>query len=244
MNQLLLPLTTPPLFTFDNIIMHEGIQRAVSTVQSVYGSAERPLPYLFIHGPHGTGKTHILKAVASLLQARADKGPETVKFLSPVGDPPRFDDLEKMARANEEETCENYGLVIDDLHLVGQEDALHLWNLANKITRWGAPLVMSSLHPPEEVFSNNPHLRSRVISGLVFALEVPDDSIRALILDKMAKDRNVRLPQDVATYLVTRKSRNVKELGRLLAIVDTESLRLKRRITLSLVKSIETDGLL
>lgn len=244
MNQLLLPLVTPPVFTFNNIVIHEGIERAVSTIQSVYVSAERPLPYLFIHGPHGTGKTHILRAVVSLLQERADQGPGTVKFLSPRGEPPRFEDLEIMARASDGGPYEDYGLVIDDLHLVGPEDASHLWNLANKITRWGAPLVMSSLYPPEELFSDNPHLRSRVTSGLVFALEVPDDSIRTLILDKMARDRNFRLPQDVANYLVTRKSRNVNELGRLLAILDAESLRLKRRITLSLVKSIENDGLL
>jgi len=60
----------------------------------------------------------------------------------------------------------------------------------------------------------------------------------------MAKDRNVRLPHEVANYLVTRKSRNVKELERLMEILDNESLRLKKRITLSLVKYVEQEGLL
>lgn len=244
MDQLLLALTTQPLFTFDNIVMHAGISTAVSTAQSVYRSADRPLPYLFVHGPHGTGKTHILNAVASLLRQRSDQPSNAVKVLSPLGDPPRFDDLEQMSRADEDDTCTNCGLVIDDLHFLDEGNTLHLWNLANRLTRWGAPLVMSSLYPPEEVFSNDPHLRSRVASGLVFPLEAPDDSARAMILDKMAKDRNIRLPQDVANYLVTRKARNVKELGQILAILDTESLRFKRRITLSFVKSIENEGLL
>ncbi|MCX5861594.1 MAG: DnaA/Hda family protein [Deltaproteobacteria bacterium] len=244
MTQLLLPLYSPPLFTFGNIVVHEGIEKAVSTVRSVYGSGDRPFPYLFIHGPHGTGKTHILKAIVCLLKQRTDLGAGIVKFLTPEGDPPRFENLKDLAFADEMTGYEIRGLVIDDLHVLGQDDTLHLWNLANKLTRSGAPLIMSSLHSPEEVFFNNPHLKSRVTSGLVFILEVPDDSIRTLILDKMAKDRNVRLPHEVANYLVTRKSRNVKELERLMEILDNESLRLKKRITLSLVKYVEQEGLL
>ena len=243
MNQLILPLFAPPIFTFENIVVHEGIQKAVSVVQSIYSIGERPLPSLFLFGPHGTGKTHILKAVASRLEERSDRGIRPVKFISPIGDPPLFKDLERLTAEEEVPTQEISGAVIDDVHFIDRDSAANLWNLANKLTRYGAPLIMGSLYSPEEVFEDNPHLKSRVTSGLVFTLDVPEDSIRILILDKMARDRNVRLPHDVAHYLVTRKSRNVKELSRLLDILDKESLQLKRRITLPLVRMLEQEGM-
>ena len=73
-------------------------------------------------------------------------------------------------------------------------------------------------------------------------LDVPNDSVRLLIVDKMARDRNIRISEDVCRYLVTRKSRNVKELERLLDILDQTSLELQRRITIPLVKLLEHQG--
>jgi chromosomal replication initiation ATPase DnaA len=63
-----------------------------------------------------------------------------------------------------------------------------------------------------------------------------------MILDKMARDINVRIAPDVTHYLVTHKSRNVSELARILEALDTVSLQLKRRITLPIVKLLEKEG--
>jgi chromosomal replication initiation ATPase DnaA len=79
---------------------------------------------------------------------------------------------------------------------------------------------------------------------LVLELTPPEDPVRMLILDKMARDKNVRIPREVAGYLVTRKSRNIKELERIVDILDRKSLQLKRRITVPLIKLLEEDGLL
>ena len=46
----------------------------------------------------------------------------------------------------------------------------------------------------------------------------------------------------VIHYLITRKSRNIKELGGILDILDHASLELKRRITVPLIKMLEKEG--
>ena len=135
-------------------------------------------------------------------------------------------------------------MIVDDAHLANEEDSAHLWSLSNKLTRSGAPLILAARTPPEEIFPANAHLRSRIVSGLILALEPPEDPIRMLIVDKMARDKNVRISREVCAYLVSRKSRNVKELERLLDILDRASLELKRRITIPLAKALEKDGLL
>ena len=122
------------------------------------------------------------------------------------------------------------------------EDSAHLWTLANQLTRSGGALILAGSTAPHLMFLDNPHLQSRVLSGLVLSLEAPEDSERMLILDKMAKDRNIRVSRETFHYLLTRKSRNVKDLAELLDVLDRASLELKRRITIPFIKSLETEG--
>lgn len=244
MTQLLLPLTTPPRLTFEALIVHEGIQTAVSTIQSVYGTGGPPLPPLFLHGPPGTGKTHMLNALALLLEIRFAPKAAGVRFISAAGEPPRFPELEALVSDPETSVQGLLAVIVDDAHRANEEDSAHLWSLSNKLTRSGAPLILAARTPPEEIFPANAHLRSRIVSGLVLALEPPEDAIRMLIVDKMARDKNVRIPREVCAYLVSRKSRNVKELEGLLDILDRASLELKRRITIPLIKTLEKEGLL
>lgn len=242
MSQLLLPLTSKPTYDANNLVVHPGIEQPLRGVQTVYGAGAPPLPFTFLHGDHGTGKTHVLRVVATILKQRPDLEAQRVKLISVRGGANVCEELNVLV---DEEASQDgpFALLVDDVHLLGPGDVGKLWNIANKLERAGLPLVTASLFPPEAVFADNPHLRSRLVSGLVFGLEAPDDSIRVLILDKMARDRNVRLTHDVANYLVTRKARNIKELEIILELLDLESLRLKRRITLPLVRSLESTGL-
>lgn len=155
----------------------------------------------------------------------------------------RFAALEELI--SQEGSVESLEAVaVDDVHLMDAEEAKMLWTLSNKLTRTGAPLLMASLFSPDELFLHDEHLRSRIVSGLVLQLEPPEDAVRMLILDKMAGDKNVRISREVAGYLVTRKSRNVKELQKLVDVLDQTSLQLKRRITVPLIKMLEKEGVL
>jgi len=244
MTQLILSLVTPPRFTFESLVVHEGNEKALSTIRSVYIPSMKPWPPLYLHGPAGTGKTHILNALASMLAEPSVKGHGGVKMTEPEGEPPIFPQLARLVALDETEFLQLKAVSVDDVHLISGEDRAHFWNLFNKLNRSGAALIMTSRVPPEAMFPDDPHLSSRIASGLVFCLDPPADPVRVLILDKMARDRNLRVSPDVGTYLVTRKSRNVKELGKLMEILDKASLQLKRRITLPLVKQLEREGAL
>lgn len=241
MIQLLLPLNTPPKFGFDNLVVHQGIQAAFAAIQSAYADKEPPLPSLFLFGPTGTGKTHLLKALLSHFATGSGEGPRTVVFISPEGDPRKFPEL---ARIITEASGPLTAVAVDDIHLLDDQESAHLWTLANKLTRTGAPLLLAGRAAPDDLFHNNAHLGSRVRAGLVFRLEPPEDSDRLLIIDKIARDRNVRISPDVARYLVTRKSRNIADLERLLDLLDRASLETRRRVTLPFVRLLEDQGVL
>ncbi len=242
MNQLVLQIFTPPRFTFDNIIAHEGIEAAVSAIRNVYGKGEGPFPALFLCGPSGTGKTHILNALVALMATRQPDCQGIARLISAHGNPPVFEGLDDIVLRADSPGPQLCCVAIDDVHLLAEKESAKLWSLYNLVTRVGAALFLASRLSSEEIFSDNAHLRSRVASGLVFGLEPPTDRVRLLILDKMARDRNIRIPHDVSNYIVTRKSRSVKDLEKLLDNIDHYSLEVGRRITLPLIKTLERDG--
>ena len=242
MSQLALPFEISPRLTLDTLVIHQGIATAVSAVRNVYGNGARPFPSLFLYGPPGTGKTHIITALSRLLEERSLPGHSTVGVIAPESFTPGALTLKDLALKTDEELAAICCVAVDDIHLIQDEDQADLWNLSNRMTRIGAPLLMAARFSGEEAFPANPHLRSRINSGLVFALDPPQDQDRLLILDKMARDRSIRIPHEVSNYLVTRKSRNIKELARALEILDLASLELRRRITLPLIKRLEAEG--
>lgn len=212
------------------------------TIRSVYSSLQHPAPSLFLHGAQGTGKTHILRALTDALRREAERSTGSVLLIEAVGVPPTFPDLRGFISENAQDKRSVFAAVIDDVHLIEGDDISHLWNLSNKLTRSGAPLLMGSRTPLEETFPDNPHLQSRIQSGLVLRLEPPEDAVRMVIVDKLARDRNVRVSQDVIHYLISRKPRNIKELSGILDRLDHTSLELKRRITVPLIKMLEKEG--
>ncbi len=229
--------------SFETLVLHEGIRTAVDTVRNIYGNGEKPFPSLFLYGTQGTGKTHIITAVAQLLENRSFS--IHIFAEAPASGVSRGETargLEELVRKIDEEPSKMCCIVFDDVHLIQDQDRTHLWNLFNKMARIGAPMLLAALSSAEEIFPDDPHLRSRINSGLVFQLNPPQDQDRILILDKMARDRSIRIPHEVSNYLITRKTRNIKELSSILEVVDQASLELKRRVTLPLVKMLETEG--
>jgi chromosomal replication initiation ATPase DnaA len=244
MHQMLLPLETAPRYTFETLVRHEGIDAAASMILAVYAHGELPLPFLFLHGPAGTGKTHLLRSTVALLSDRFTGEARSVRVCTALGDPVGSGSLGEIVAEITAYEGPIRGVAVDDLHLLSEQDAPLLWSLSNTLTRLGAPLLMASRLAPDASFGGDPHLVSRLSAGLVFAPALPDDTARMRILDKMARDRNLRIPPEVIAYLVRHKPRNVKELAVILDKLDRASLELQRRITLPLVKLVEKTGLL
>ncbi len=243
MDQLLLPFPAKPLFRFDNLVLHDGNELAVSTITSVYGKKDKVLPHLFLYGPSGTGKTHVLKALAEMLGARMPVmfiSAHDLKGIEPKEGANSWD----VERTTAGEELGRAALVIDDVHVIAVKYASTLWIASNKLTTAGLPLILSSLMSPQELFQDNLHLRSRVTSGLVLRLDPPNDSVRFLVLDKMARDRNMRLPPEVGRYLVNHKSRGLHDLADMLERLDVQALTKGRRITLPFLRELEQHGLL
>jgi DnaA family protein len=244
MSQLLLPVSLPPRFSFENLVVHEGIETAVATITATYRSGRASASSLFLYGPPGIGKTHILRALAADLQSAfgGHRSNAVILEASQRDGCPQLDQL--LTGAGAENLDKAAAVALDDVHLFTDHDRVSLWTLSNMLRRTATPLLMAAQGSPDELFPSNPHLLSRMCAGLVLRLDHPEDNVRMLIMDKIARDKNVRVSPDVFRYLLSRKPRNIKDLENVLDVLDAASLERKRRITLPFVKLLETEGII
>lgn len=240
MKQITLNLVSRVIPGLNSIVEHSGIQTALSTLRSIIKQKDggNPSP-VFIHGGPGSGKTVLIRSFFNSFKASHNYPDEATFLIEPQIDSSRFPDLEKLDLAATETNLAIKLLAIDDFHRISGDDSFSFWSLYNKLNRNDGLIVITSREHPSEMFQGNDHLRSRLLSGLVIRIEPPTDTERPLILEQMAIERGFRISPEACNYLLRRKSRNLKELDRILGLIDARSLETKRRITVPFIKELE-----
>lgn len=179
-----------------------------------------PAPLVALHGPTGSGKTHLLHLWRRRAEAiMPEPGALTVdNLVQALGD----------ARA--------VALDLADDGPAPEEAALlHLYNLMRD--RGGHVLMASRLAPARWVV-RLPDLRSRLAAAPSVAIEPPDDALLGAVLGKLFADRQLRPEPDVVAYLVPRIERSLAAAGRIVDALDRRALVLKREITTALAREL------
>ena len=176
-------------------------------------------------GAPGSGKSHLLKAVASALREQG----ASVGWLDPsVHARPEFD--ERWA-----------AVVMDDVHLydTAQQATAFNWFVnaispASGSQRW--VLAAGDLPPADLPLRDD--LRSRLGWGHVFQLQLLGEAERRAVLRQEADARGVFLGDEVMDYMLNRFSRDLGSLMQLLDQLDAFALRTQRAITIPLLKTM------
>ncbi len=178
---------------------------------------------LALHGPPGSGKTHLCEVWRRLSGAPAIDA----SALAEAGAP----ELLGPARA-----C-----VLDGVGawLEGDEELqrrlLHLYNL---MAQRGGHLLLSGAKPPAHWPCTLADLRSRLATMAAVGLKAPDDSLLAAVLVKLFSDRQLKVEPAIIRFLVARMERSLEAAGRMVAAIDRVSLAERREITVPLVRSV------
>ena len=218
------PVTS--VYTFDSFVVCDGNAGALQFSRRM-ADPDDPENLLYIHGPAGSGKTHLLQAIGRAMGGTSNQVLPYLSFREPV----TVDEL--CCRFAREDA-----LIVDDLHRLPDDGDLRaaLWQVFNDFHSSGRKIVMAGLYAPRDLPYLDDHLVSRLLWGLVARVDVSDDHSRQMILKKIAADRQVRIQDDVVDFILMTTSREVGDLISAFDAVYRLSMVLKRRITLALAR--------
>jgi chromosomal replication initiator protein len=227
-----------PDYCFDGFVTGPGNQLAHAAAVAVSEQPGNEYNPLFIHGPVGLGKTHLLQAICQqLLQGAADL---QICFLSCDAFVNQYLEAVQKSRMN---LFRKYYrmvdvLVIDDIHFLAnrersQEEFFHTFNALYQANH---QIVLSSDSPPDEIPQLEERLKSRFQGGFVASISKPTYETRVAILRSKAELRQLELSDDVICYIAAKIDSNARELeGALNTVQGCASLQ-GRKIDLELAK--------
>lgn len=221
-----LDLPIAPRYDFANFISCHGNATALEFARQLadpHGSEQ----LLYLYGPAGCGKTHLLQAISRTIGG----GSRVVSCKEFTNQDPS----ELLAHLNDLPA-----LLVDDLQELPGTPALRqaLWEAFNRFHSAGLPVALAANAPPRELHNLDDHLTSRLLWGLVARLDVSDDSSRRMLIAKLAADRQVLLPDEVAAWLLTVLPRDVGSLVKACDMLYRAALAQQRKITLRLAREL------
>jgi chromosomal replication initiator protein len=197
---------------FEESASNQMAVRAADAVIMEPGHRYNPL---FLAGPSGVGKTHLLNAIGNEL---ARRGGATFRVAC-VGAQLFIDEL---IAALQDGTVDRFraryraadALLIDDVQFVAgkertQEELFHVFNHFHGA---GKQLVFASDMPPKQIDGLEDRLRSRFEGGLVAQLEAPDRTLREKLYGRFLTDAQVESSPELLAFLADRPAASVREL--------------------------------
>jgi chromosomal replication initiator protein len=219
---------------------NELARAAAAKVAERPGSAYNPL---FIYGGVGLGKTHLMHAVGNAILERQPTA--SVRYVSAN----QF--FQDMVQALRRETVDQFKsmyqsldlLLIDDIQFLSgkQRSQEEFFYVFESLVANHRQILISSDTYPKEMSGLDDRLKSRFNSGLIAAIEPPEEEMRVAILLRKAEMAHVRVPEEVAYFVAKHIRQNVRELeGALARIIHYAEFR-QAPIEIELVKEALRD---
>jgi DnaA-homolog protein len=184
---------------------------------------------LWLWGPHGSGKTHLLQAVCAAAGAAASAAQAAYFPLA------RSLALPPEALAGFERTPV---LCVDDVDAVAGDLAWEkaLFGLFNDAADLRTRLIFAAAAPPRQADWSLDDWRSRAAACVVYQLRELDDDGRIEALRLRAAQRGLQLPYETSEYLLKRMPRDLHSLFDILDQLDEASLVAQRRLTIPFIR--------
>ena len=236
-------------YTFDTFIEGRSNEFALACSKAVAKNcSDRAVPNynpLFIYGPSGMGKTHLITAIANEVRKNNPEfnivyvtsetfGSDLVNALNNG----RISDFHDKYRNSDL-------LLIDDIQFFSgkermQEEFFHTFY---KLYEEKKQIVITSDKPPKELLTLEERLRTRFEGGLIADISTPDYETRLAIINRKSELLELKMPAEVAEFMANRLKSNIRQLEG--AVIRLKALNhfAGSAITISMAQSVIRDVL-
>ena len=195
---------------------------------------------LFIYGESGLGKTHLLHAIGNAIQERNKKAlvlyQTADRFVNEFINAIRFDKIDYFQKKYQLVDV----LLIDDIQFISNKDTTQeaFFHIFNSLYDARKQIVFSSDTFPQNINGIAERLRSRLASGMIADIHQPCIEVKTAILKRKAEASGEILSDEVAHFLASHVTSNIRELeGALIRVIAFAHLT-KQAITLALVQKV------
>ena len=203
-----------PQFSFENFVVGPSNRFAHGAAIAVSNTPGQVYNPLFIYGPAGVGKTHLLYAIANGIR----KNNPSANIVYIKGDQFTNELIAAIQTGKNIEFRSKYReadlFLIDDIQFIAgkestQEEFFHTFN---KLYEEHKQIVMTSDRKPSDMAALEDRLRTRFEWGLLADIQPPDYETRMAILRNKAKSLGLNLSDDVCNYIAINVTNNVRQI--------------------------------
>ena len=238
-----------PQFSFANFVVGPSNRFAHAAAIAVSNTPGQVYNPLFIYGPPGVGKTHLLYAIANGIR-KSNPGANIVyikgdQFTNELIDAIKTGkNIEFRSKDREADL-----FLIDDIQFIAgkettQEEFFHTFN---KLYEENKQIVMTSDRKPSDMLTLEDRLRTRFEWGLLADIQPPDYETRMAIIKNKANSLNLELEDDVCNYIANNVTNNVRQIEgtvkKLRAYVDLNGMELTlENVTRAISDMFKSEG--
>ncbi len=202
-------------YTFDTFIVGSSNEFAYAACKAVAeGGGGMVYNPLFIYGPSGLGKTHLITATAKEMKNKNNN----LNIIYVTGETFSSEIINAIQTNSTSQFHDKYRsadvLLVDDIQFIAgknstQEEFFHTFNA---LYQDGKQIVLTSDRPPKAIKTLEDRIRSRFESGLIADINTPDFETRMAIINRKAELLELKIPDDVAQFIANKLKSNIRQL--------------------------------
>ena len=229
-----------PNYNFENFIKGTSNEFSRTVAETVAQNPARTFNPLFLYGPSGVGKTHLINAIGTRIKELYPE--KRVLYVSAHLFQVQYTDSVRTNHFNDfisfYQTIDV--LIIDDIQEFAgvtktQNTFFHIFNHLHQNSK---QLILTSDRAPVMLQGMEDRLLTRFKWGLVAELEKPDIELRKNILRNKIRQDGLNIPESVICYIAENVNESVRELEGIVNSMLAQSILLKREINLELAHRI------
>lgn len=230
-----------PSYTFENFVVGDSNQFAFLSAKAVSEQPGKIYNPLFIYGPTGLGKTHLLQSVGNFC-LNGGKMVICVTSEQFITDFTYNLNNHSMERFREKyRNCDV--LLIDDVQFLGKTDKIQeeFFHTFNELHAKNGQIMMTSDRQPKLLKGFEDRLRTRFEWGIIADITPPELDTKIAIIKKKCEFDKIYLDKDVINYIATNMGDNIREIESAIINLNAYARLMRQEITLEFAKNILRD---